>query len=187
MTFKLKIFAGLLALAVVLVATGCGDDSATGTTAGADASGETAATTDTADQGATATEGEGEAGGEPLTKAQFIKQANAICAKTKQRQSTAFGAYVQQNKGSFSGDRKSQEKLVLAVAIPPFQQQVEELAALSAPKSDEAEVDEIISSFEEALQASEENPGTLLRGRGEFAEAEKLAAAYGMKACSRTF
>jgi|GEM_PF-1330486 len=187
MTFKLKIFAGLLALAAVFAAAGCGSDSETGTAAGADASGETAATTDTADQGSTATAGDDEVSGEPLTKAQFIKRANTICAKTKQRQSTALGAYLKQDEGALSADRKSQEKLILAVAVPPFQQQVEELAALSPPEGDEAEVERIISGFEEALQATEENPDTLIRGRGEFAEAEKLAAAYGMKACSRTF
>jgi hypothetical protein len=118
-----------------------------------------------------------------LTKAELIKQGDAICEKTDKVQESGLKAYTKENPKAQSNEAE-QSKMVIAVGLPPIQTEVEELAALGAPSGDEDEVTAIVEGIEEAVEKGEDDPGSLLGAKNPFTAVGKLAAAYGFKACN---
>jgi hypothetical protein len=147
------------ALAVALVA-GCGssDDS---TTAGGDEGGS-------------------------LTKAEFVKQADAICAKGGKEINAGFEEFTQE-KGiseTKAPPKDVQEEAVEEILIPSIGRQIDEVKALGTPAGDEGELDEVIGAEEEVLEEGEENPLAMINGESaKEKEANKLASDYGLKVC----
>jgi hypothetical protein len=122
-----------------------------------------------------------------LTKAELIKQGDAICEKTDKLQESGLKAYTQKNPEAES-NKAGQSKMVIAVGLPPIQTEAEELAALGAPSGDEDKVAAIVEGIEGAVEKSEEDPASLLGGaqgaQNHFTAVGKLAAEYGFKACN---
>jgi hypothetical protein len=121
---------------------------------------------------------------EELSKAEFIKQSDAICAKTDKTQKTGFKKYQEDNPEK-QPTQAGQEKMLMAVGLPPIQAEAEELADLGAPSADADKIDAVITGIEEAVRKAEANPALLLKGPDPFADVEKLAAAYGFKECDQ--
>lgn len=164
----------LLALALALIAVGCGsgEDSSSGTGGGG---GETSS-----DQTAS------------LSKAEFIKQADAVCSKGKKEVEAQFAAYLKKNKiegiGAKGEPRPEAEErkadVVLTIGVPAYRKQLEEIDALPAPAGDEATVEEFVSAAEEGVEVVEEEPKAVFDGTSKaFAEADKVAKGYGFKVC----
>jgi hypothetical protein len=163
----------LIALALCLlgmfVAGGCGGgDSSTGST---NAGSVSSADGEPADSGAVA-----------LTKAQFIKRGDAICAQADKEQTTNVAAYVKKHPNSES--KAGQIQLVLVAGLPPLRVEWEELAALNPPASDEAEVEAIVDGIKLATAKAEEDPASVLVSPSPYAQVGKLAGKYGFKVCS---
>lgn len=112
-----------------------------------------------------------------LTKAQFIKQADAICKKADETQLNELGRVEQELTGN-AASRKNQERLVTEGGLPPIQEEAEEIAALGAPSGDEDQVDAIVEAIEAGVVEGGEDPEKL---ESAFAEADRLAKAYGFK------
>lgn len=118
-------------------------------------------------------------------KAAFIKSADAICEKTDKKQKKGQLAFSAEHpKGS--GNRSLEEEAVLAVGLPPVQEEAEELGKLPRPSGDGAKIEEIVKGLEGAVKKAEAKPGLLLQegSSGPFAEVFKLAQEYGFKACA---
>jgi hypothetical protein len=150
--------------ALVLVAAGCGgsDDSTdTGSTSG----------------------GEGSA----LTKAQFIKQSDAICEEgNEELESEAEDFATENNVDTEDPTTEQQEEVVVEVIAPAIQRQAEGIDALAAPSGEEEEVEAIVAAVESGATEAEEDPGSIIEESddgGPFAEANKLADAFGLKVC----
>jgi hypothetical protein len=152
--------AGLALLAAVIVAAGCGSSS------GGDSSSTQAAAP-------------------PPTKAVFLKKADGICAEADLAQTAAFKKFIAKHGGAKAGQSVEKE-FVLKVGLPMVQTEAEEVGALVAPKGDEQEVQKVVSAIETAVDEAEAEPERLLKGPSEspFTSVEKLARAYGFKACS---
>ena len=118
-------------------------------------------------------------GTETLSKAQFIKQADAACNKADQGQLTAM------TRVPISGNRYSranEEKVIVDGALPPVQVEAEEIAELGSPAGDEKEVAAIVKGIEDGVAKAEKDP---LHGLAKaFVEVGKRAAKYGLKACA---
>jgi hypothetical protein len=158
------------AIAVALILGGCGGTGSSDPSAGT-----------------VSKEGEVSSASSPSpTKAEFIKRGDAICRKTDTIQKESLDAYTEQHPGEIKSVA-DQEKIIIQVALPPIKTEIQELAALGAPKGDEAKIQEIISGLEDALQAAERAPLTLLgtEGEGEFAKPDKLAESYGFVDCAK--
>jgi hypothetical protein len=155
------------AVAMTSIAAGCGGGNDQGTGSAAS----TGATSSPTSSKAT------------LTKAEFIKQADAICEKTDKVQEAGLKAYLQK-KPEAQSTKAGQSKMVLAVGLPPIQTEAEELAELGAPSGDEAKVAAIVDGIEKAVEKGEAEPGSLLTGSSPFTEVDKLAGEYGFKACN---
>ncbi len=160
-----------LALATGLIAAGCGDDDD-----------DTAATTSppTTTAGATGATG---ATGEPLSKDEFITEADAICKAGDKK----IDAAAQE---TFSGggqpSQAEQEQFVTEDVVPNIQEQIDGLRALTPPEGDEDEVSAILDSAQDAIDQTESDPGALTEGGDDpFSEANQLAEEYGLEVCGQ--
>jgi hypothetical protein len=121
-----------------------------------------------------------------LTKAQFLKQGNAICERGNDEVEEGIAEFIEEN--NFSGDNQP-NKAQLAEAteeilIPSVSKQLEDLRELGAPSGDEQEVDKILSEAEKVLGEVEEDPeGVASKNANPFAEVNKMAIDYGLPRC----
>ncbi len=123
------------------------------------------------------------AASQPLTKAQFIKKASAICASEEERKKAGLRPLVKPGVGVFGADEKELEKMVAKVINPLYEEMIAELAALNPPTKDKQEVAAIVHKFEKYLAISEANPSLLVH-RDPFGYADEAAAKYGIEGCS---
>jgi hypothetical protein len=153
----ISVMAGLVALA------GCGGGSST-----ADAMG-----TPASDQAGS------------ITKAEFIHQADAICSKTDVVQEQRLAAYEKAHPGTELAGSQG-EAALRQVAFPPIATEIKEVAALGAPKKDALRVEAILEGWSKALKTVERKPKLIMGlGEGPFTAPDKLAHAYGFKACAQ--
>lgn len=158
-----------LALATGLIAAGCGDDDDETTTS----------PTTTTTAGATGATG---ATGEPLSKEEFIAQADAIC-KAGDKEIDAAGEEFFSEGGS--PGQAEEETFITETVIPNVQGQVDGIAALAPPEGDEDEVQAIVDAAQQAIDDVEADPSVLGTQGDPFAEANQLAQDYGLKVCGQ--
>lgn len=118
-----------------------------------------------------------------LTKAEFIKQGDAICKEANEENETEAEEFAEEN--DFTLEKASEEQLEEAVAEvlgPSLNKQVEELDALGAPKGDEEQVEEIVVSLEDAAGEIEDDPSLVFEEK-ILEKPSKLASSYGFKVC----
>jgi hypothetical protein len=122
-----------------------------------------------------------------LTKAEFLKQGNAVCREGNEEIQADFEEFAKEKGLS---EHQEPPKAVLvegaeSFLIPAIDKQIEGLRALGAPKGDEGEVDQLLTAAEKALEEGEADPASLTsEGPGPFAEVNREAAAYGLTACA---
>lgn len=158
---KRALVALLACLAVAAVAAGCGggDDTTSG-------GGETSA----------------DSGSAP-TKAAFVKEADAICTTSEKESEAEFEEFSKEHELGEGAPSKAQElEIAEQIVIPTIAKQQEEIAALTPPSGDEEEVEEIVDTLGEEIEAAEEDPRSALES-GTFADASRMARDYGMKVC----
>jgi hypothetical protein len=118
-----------------------------------------------------------------LTKAQFVKQANAICQKSEQERSEAMTLATAEFKAT--GEKltpKIQEEAILKV-VEPYRRATQTLAGLDRPDGDEKKIEGIVQAMEEAYAKVKEDPRQVLTSTASFNRANKLALAYGLDDC----
>jgi uncharacterized membrane protein len=75
-------------------------------------------------------------------------------------------------------------RIVLNIAIPALQTEVEAISSLGAPKGDEDEVARILDATREGIAQLRANPQSALRGvPPALRKAGRLAEAYGSTTC----
>lgn len=119
-----------------------------------------------------------------LAKAQFLKQANAICQAGTEEVQAGFIAGLRRGQGQTSQDEQAKE-IVDEVLVPAYEKQIDEIAALGAPQGDEEEITLILNEIDRALREAESQPLDAIRGANPFASAAKEASAYGLSACGQ--
>jgi len=154
-----KGFLALLAsvVAIALVAAGCGSSS------------------DTTEESASEA---------TLTKSEFLKKGNAICAAGNKEIEEGFEEFGKENNLSENkGPTEAQfEEISETVLVPDVSKQLEGLRSLGTPEGDEGELDELLSNAEGTLEEVEEDPSVLSK-EDPFAEVNKEASAYGLTVC----
>jgi hypothetical protein len=119
-----------------------------------------------------------------LSKAEFIKQADAICKKAQQAESKKLREYVREHPEILTIQPEiKKDRLVLALASPLVQREAGRLGALPAPKGEEEKVAAIVAAIEEGVKKAEEDP--LSTVRGTYLQASKLSTEYGLRQCFR--
>jgi hypothetical protein len=120
-----------------------------------------------------------------LTKAQFLKQGNAVCAKGNKEIQEGFEEFEKESGSQNKQPTKAQlTEAIETIVLPGVGKQVEGIKALPAPNGEEAEVEAITDAAEEALEKGEEDPVALTTEKADpFAKANKLANEYGLVKC----
>jgi hypothetical protein len=123
-----------------------------------------------------------------LSKADFVKQASAICEATSEKSRNGFVAYSQENKVPTSGPGLAAKAsdFVNSVFAPIFQEQIDQITSLGAPSGDEEQVSALVNAMQQGLDDGKQQPLALINGGPFLDEAAKLATAYGLPACSTT-
>lgn len=121
-----------------------------------------------------------------LTKAEFLKQGNAICAKGNEAIEEGFEKFVKENNIK-QNQRPTKAQLTAVseeVLIPNVQTEIEEIRALGLPSEGGEEADKVLKAAEKGLEEGEEDPTVLANETsGTFAEANKLAREFGLTKC----
>jgi len=113
-----------------------------------------------------------------LTKSEYLKQGNAICAKGgKATDQLANQAFSKNQKPT-----QAQLEQFTSQAAPIVQQHINGLKALGAPAGDEQQVNTIIDDAQSALDEVKQDPSQFLKG-DPFKKANQEAEAYGLTAC----
>lgn len=118
---------------------------------------------------------------EALTKAQFLKQGNAICKKAEEERGEAINKAAETFKGK-EISLKEQEDLVLEV-LPTYENATTKLDELGAPEGDEKKVEALVEAMEGAAEQVKASPGTALETSVPFKKANELAKKYGLESC----
>lgn len=121
-----------------------------------------------------------------LTKAEFLKQGNAICAKGEKELNEEFEKFAEEENLS---ENKPPTEAQLAKAteeffLPIIKEQVEGIRGLSPPAGEEQQVDKVLTAAEEGIEKAEEDPASLANEKEDpFAKANELANEYGLTKC----
>lgn len=155
----------LLALAIAalsLVAAGCGG-------------GDDTTTIETGVSGATG------ASGAPLSKEQFVAQADAICKDASQQIKSQAGQTLSQ-----SSSPNEIAAFTTNVLIPKQEEISDQIRALTPPEGDEDQVSAILDAVDSALQRVKDDPDLQAdpqAAEAEFTDADQLATDYGLEEC----
>lgn len=110
------------------------------------------------------------------TKAEYITQADDICAADQEEIQTAAA--------DVSGDPSdaATQEVVTNDVLPIYQEQLDELRALTPPEGEEEATAGIYDALEEALAAIEEDPAAI-GDPTTFADANEQAVDFGLEVC----
>ncbi len=123
-----------------------------------------------------------------VTKAEFTKQADEICASGKEERKDAFVNYsksIQETSSSptRSLERKLAGEMVENYLVPSLKRQLQQLEDLGAPAADEAQVSKMLATLTVAIEELEKKGVQALVNAGELVNFQKEAQAYGL-ACN---
>lgn len=127
--------------------------------------------------------GDGNDQPDTLTKTEYVKQADQICSKTESRQRKLLTKFQKENKNIGSGTAAT-EKVISFAALPPMEEQIQELSQLPPPDKEAAKAKAYVKELEKGLAVAEKEPGTLLINPGAFTKSEEAARAFGFKTCA---
>jgi hypothetical protein len=125
---------------------------------------------------------------EVLTKSQFIKQADAICANgIKKKDADLKAALTAASAASVDFNNKAaQEKLVKVAALPPLRTISDELNELEPPSGDQDRIDAMRDALDAGLTKAEEKPALTLAAEVHVLDkSNRLAEEYGLEACNQ--
>lgn len=116
-----------------------------------------------------------------LTKAEFVKQANAICKEAEQERLNLFKQVVATVDPD--GTKKERDEAIQKVIVEPYEGAAKEIESLGAPSGDEAKVSTIVKAMETSLRKVEKNPRLIGTTTIQFAASNKLVNEYGLTKC----
>lgn len=124
------------------------------------------------------------------TKAEFVRQAEEICAKTAKKQEAAAIALIeeQQERGQRTAREVQEgiEEVLTEVVVPGLGRMASELDALEKPDGEADRVNAVVEAYEAAVKEIQADPEPVADAEVDpVEEPRKLAAAYGMKACAQ--
>jgi hypothetical protein len=126
------------------------------------------------------------AGGAPLTKAQFIARADAICLATVARiRSGAAGMRAEEAKSRRLPPTDQIARFLKDTSLPAYDEMLDKLRDLTPPKRDEKAIDAFVGSLAGAIDTAKADPAKYATpsARDPFDDANARAKRYGMKAC----
>jgi len=108
-----------------------------------------------------------------VTKAEFLRQANSICAerRVERRKAITAAARLQPSEAEM-------KKIIDEKSIPPYREMTKEISQLARPKGDEEKLATLVSSMEKAADEAESNLAS-----AAIVKANEEATRYGLAEC----
>jgi hypothetical protein len=119
-----------------------------------------------------------------LTKAQFVKQGNALCKKREDERNKEIEAVFSKLQPGDELSDPRQAKLIQKLIIPSYEKMIADVKGLGAPEGDEAEVDEIVAAMEKTRDELEADPEEAVFTTVMFNPPNKLVRSYGLRSCA---
>jgi hypothetical protein len=117
---------------------------------------------------------------ESLTKAEYVKEANAICRKALNQKEKVIAEATEKLPDKVSASTK--EKVVLE-AFAPYEKATEELAELGKPEGQEEKAEALVEAMEDGAEKVKASPTTLLVSDLPVRKANKMAEDFGVDRC----
>jgi hypothetical protein len=119
-----------------------------------------------------------------ISKAAFIRKADAVCSAGNKKMEVAFAHFLEENKNITRPSDADYEALVGKVVAPNLEREIKEIRALGAPSGDEDRVDAILEALEEGLETAENDPqAAVSSSEAIFGIASRLGKEYGLEVC----
>jgi hypothetical protein len=124
----------------------------------------------------------------PLTKEDFIAEADTICRKGGDTRYDEAGKFRTEHREELNGLEPvpREERVIRAVVLPSLLKQVREIKALGAPKGDEKEVKAIILEIEKGIRQAKKSPYAIeleVPNENPLRNATELMRDYGFNDC----
>jgi hypothetical protein len=127
-----------------------------------------------------------------LSKAAFIKKADAICEAAREELLTKFFAFLKAHK-AIAGRSDAQSSKVVATGVvnsvltPNIEGEIEQISKLGAPEDYAPEVASFLDALDERLARAQENPTAISATTEPFKDAADVAKRSGLIGCSESF
>jgi hypothetical protein len=122
----------------------------------------------------------------PITKAEFVKKADAACEKSHKQSEAELFDFLEKNKLAINkAPSKAQyTELVDKILTPSVEVEIEKIRDLGTPKGDKGEVEAMLDALEEDLEHAQSEPQlVVVNSEKVFANSTKKAKELGLKVC----
>lgn len=121
-----------------------------------------------------------------LSKDEFVEKANEICKTTRKEFQTAYAKFLQEKESKAPSKTVLVEELVKTVALPHFEQEINQIGELGAPQDYANEVGSYLSALKERLDEGKQNPLGLVTSTSTFKQAAAAAEKAGLNGCAES-
>lgn len=120
-------------------------------------------------------------------KADYTQRAEAICAQGLRAKNAALKQALEAAAGTQKyASPKAQEELITQKLLPPLRAMEEELADLSPPSAQRAEVDAMVKSLQDGISLAEGSPLIAVTHEGKiFGDWNRRARRFGLQTCAQ--
>lgn len=118
---------------------------------------------------------------DPVSKAEYVKEANATCDRSEKERSEATSKYAETADQSLP--QKQMQKGLVETALPFLQDLSSELSDLSLPEQGTKQVEKFNQAFAGAVEAIETHWQVAFENPELFSESNKLAKEIGATEC----
>jgi hypothetical protein len=122
-----------------------------------------------------------------LSKAEFVKQGNAICEAGNKEINAGFEEFSKES-GFSKKNQPTQadfEEGAEEIVVPSVRKQIDEITELGAPEGEEDQVEAFLENAEAQLEKGEEDASLLADENNDlFAGVNKEAQALGLNSCA---
>jgi hypothetical protein len=122
-----------------------------------------------------------------LSKAEFVKQGNAICEAGNKEINAGFEEFAKEKEFSKKNQptKAEIEEGAEEVVVPSVRSQIEQIKELGAPEGEEEKVEAFLENAEAQLEKGEENASLLAEESAHlFASVNEEGKALGLTACA---
>jgi hypothetical protein len=122
-----------------------------------------------------------------LSKAEFVKQGNAICEAGNKEINAGFEEFAKERE--FSKTKQPSpaeiEEGAEEIVVPSIRKQIDQIKALGAPEGEEEQVEAFVENAETQLEKGEEDASLLAdESKHLFASVNEEGKALGLTACA---
>jgi len=124
-----------------------------------------------------------------LSKAAFIKKADAICQTVRTEFTNDYIKFVKSRKAKKYDSQSTEDflgELVELVIEPHFENEIQQIAELGAPQSYSTEVKLYLDTVEGELELAQEDPIKVTGATTPFGKAKAAAEKVGLNGCAES-